>query len=341
MTTIKDIAKAAGVSVTTVSRALNGYADVSEKTRRKVEKIAAELDYSPNTLARSLVMNRSQTIGLLVSDFSTGMVKDNFMVEVLAGLNKYVAQTDYDLILFNADSTKQREKTYSQLCRERKVDGVILQGIKTDDPYLREVVESDIPCVLIDIPIESSTVGYVTTDNVLGAKKAVAHLVEQGHTNIAMMNGHNLAFVSQKRLQGYMEALKEANLSVNWDWIVNGAFEEKRAETVATALLTATPDITAIFCASDLMALGVIAAAKKLGRHIPDDLSVVGYDDILLASYATPKLTTIAQNKVEMGYQAANLLISMLEGTDESHVISIDTELIVRESTSEPRKRGK
>ncbi|WP_054950464.1 LacI family DNA-binding transcriptional regulator [Numidum massiliense] len=341
MTTIKDIAKVAGVSVTTVSRALNGYADVSEKTRRKVEKIAAELDYSPNTLARSLVMNRSQTIGLLVSDFSTGMVKDNFMVEVLAGINKYVAQTDYDLILFNADSTKQREKTYSQLCRERKVDGVILQGIKTDDPYLREVVESDIPCVLIDIPIESSTVGYVTTDNVLGAKKAVAHLVEQGHTNIAMMNGHNLAFVSQKRLQGYMEALKEANLSVNWDWIVNGAFEEKQAETVATALLTATPDITAIFCASDLMALGVIAAAKKLGRHIPDDLSVVGYDDILLASYATPKLTTIAQNKVEMGYQAANLLIRMLEGTDESHVISIDTELIVRESTSEPRKRGK
>jgi len=263
LTTIKDIAKAAGVSVTTVSRALNGYSDVSEKTRKKIELLAKELNYSPNTLARSLVMNKSKTIGLLISGIHKGMIKDDFMVEILSGIDEYVAHTDYDLVLFSTNSTKQREKTYSQLCRERKVDGVILQGMKTEDPYLKEVVESDIPCVLIDIPIKSSTVGYVTTDNVLGAKKATEYLIGLGHKNIAMMNGHNFASVSQTRLEGYLEALNDAKIAIKWNWIVNGEFDENTAENVATSLLTRNPEITAIFCASDLMALGTMKAAKK------------------------------------------------------------------------------
>ncbi|MBS4193747.1 LacI family DNA-binding transcriptional regulator [Lederbergia citri] len=333
MTTIKDIAKVAGVSVTTVSRALNGYSDVSEKTRKKIELIAKELNYSPNTLARSLVMNKSKTIGLLISGIHKGMIKDDFMVEILAGIDDYVAYTDYDLILFSTNSTKQREKTYSQLIRERKVDGVILQGMKTEDPYLKEVVESDIPCVLIDIPIKSSTVGYVTTDNVLGAKKATEYLIGLGHKNIAMMNGHNFAFVSQSRLEGYLEALNEADIAVNWEWIVNGEFEESVAERVATYLLTKNPEITAIFCASDLMAFGTMKAAKNLGISVPDELSIIGFDDILLASYVTPPLTTIAQDKFEMGYQAAKLLLEMLENREGVHGIYLDTELKVREST--------
>ncbi|MBS4204014.1 LacI family DNA-binding transcriptional regulator [Lederbergia citrea] len=333
MTTIKDIARIAGVSITTVSRALNDYSDVSENTRQRIKAIAKDLNYSPNAHARSLVTNKSKTIGLLVSDINKGMVKDNFLVEILSGIDHFVAQTDYDLVLFSTNSTKQREKTYSQLCRERRVDGVILQGIKTEDPYLREVIESDIPCVLIDIPIESSTVGYVTTDNVMGSKKAVEYLIQLGHEKIAMMNGHNFAFVSQSRLKGYFEALKEAHLSVNWDWIVNGAFDEGIAENVATNLLTKHPEITAIYCASDLMALGTMKAAKKLGINIPEELSIIGFDDILLASYVSPPLTTVAQNKSEMGYQAAKLLVEMLEDKDVSHAISLDTKLIVRESS--------
>lgn len=333
MTTIKDIAKAAGVSVTTVSRALNGYSDVSEKTRKKIELLAKELNYSPNTLARSLVMNKSKTIGLLISGIHKGMIKDDFMVEILSGIDEYVAHTDYDLVLFSTNSTKQREKTYSQLCRERKVDGVILQGMKTEDPYLKEVVESDIPCVLIDIPIKSSTVGYVTTDNVLGAKKATEYLIGLGHKNIAMMNGHNFASVSQTRLEGYLEALNDAKIAIKWNWIVNGEFDENTAENVATSLLTRNPEITAIFCASDLMALGTMKAAKKLGIRTPEELSIIGFDDILLASYVTPTLTTIAQNKFEMGYQAAKLLLDMLENKEGSHDIILDTQLVEREST--------
>lgn len=332
-TTIKDIAKAAGVSVTTVSRALNGYSDVSEKTRKKIEQVAKDLNYSPNTLARSLVMNKSKTIGLLISGLNRGSIKDNFTTEVLVGLNQYVGETDYDLVIFSTTSSKQREKTYSQLCRERRVDGAILQGIRTDDPYLREVVESDIPCVLIDIPIQSDTVGYVTTDNIQGAKKGVQHLIELGHRNIAMLNGHEFAFVSRQRLEGYYQALESSGIPINPKWVVNGDFDEKKAEMQAITLLKHHPEITAIFCASDLMAMGVIKAAKQLNLSVPEDLSIVGYDDIILAEYITPALTTIAQDKVQMGYEAAKLLINMLEHDNKPHIITLPTELKIRETT--------
>ncbi|MGD6872416.1 LacI family DNA-binding transcriptional regulator [Sutcliffiella horikoshii] len=333
MTTIKDIARVAGVSVTTVSRALNGYSDVNKKTRQRIEEVAKELNYSPNTVARSLVMKKSKTIGLLVSDMNREGVKDNFTFEVLCGINEASANSDYDLVLFSTTSSKQSQKTYTQLCRERRVDGVILQGIKTDDPYLQEVVESDIPCVLVDIPQESETVGYVTTDNVEGAKKAVAHLIERGHKNIAMINGHEKADVSIRRLQGYMEVLNNEKVPYRPEWIKNGDFKEKVAEEVAMELLTEHPEITAVFCASDLMGLGVLKAVNKIGKKVPDDIAVIGYDDIMLASYANPSLSTIRQDKFKLGFEAAVLLIDMLEGREQSHARIIDTELIIREST--------
>jgi LacI family transcriptional regulator len=333
MTTIKDIAKAAGVSVTTVSRALTGYSDVSEKTREKIKKIAKDLNYSPNTLARSLVMNKSKTIGLLISGLNRGSIKDNFTFEVLVGINQYVGETDYDLVIFSTTSSKQREKTYSQICRERRVDGAIIQGIRTDDPYLREVVDNDIPCVLIDIPIQSDNVGYITTDNVLGAKKAVSHLIELGHRNIAIVNGHEFAFVSRQRLEGYYQALEGSGLSIKPQWVVNGNFDEIKAQEQASLLLNQYPEITAIFCASDIMAMGVMKAAKLLNKKIPDDLSIVGYDDIILAEHLTPALTTIAQDKVQMGYEAAKLLINMLENKGDPHIVTLPTNLMMRGTT--------
>jgi LacI family transcriptional regulator len=332
--TIKDIAKVAGVSVTTVSRALNGYSDVNEDTRKKIIKVAKQLNYSPNSLARGLVMNKSKTIGLLVSGMNSKSIKDNFTFQVLCGINECVSSKEYDLILFSTDSSRQREKTYTQLCQERRVDGVIIQGIKLDDPYLNEVVESNIPCVLIDIPVESSTVGYVTTDNVLGAKKAMEHLIELGHRNIAMVNGYMQAYVSQQRLKGYESSLREHGIKMRGDWVVDGEFDEKKAEEVVLALLASSPEITAIFCASDVMALGAIKACRQLGFSVPNDISIVGYDDILLASYVTPSLTTVGQKVLEMGYEAADLLIEMLEGRAKKNYRILETQLIKRKSSA-------
>ncbi|WP_409291260.1 LacI family DNA-binding transcriptional regulator [Peribacillus sp. SCS-37] len=334
MTTIKDIARVAGVSVTTVSRALNGYSDVNEKTRQKIIKVSKELNYSPNTLARSLVMKKSRTIGLLVSGLEKSSIKDNFTFQVLAGVNEFITESEYDLVLFSTTSTKQREKTYSQLCKERRVDGVIIQGIRTDDPYLHEVVESNIPCMLIDIPIVTDTVGYVTTDNVEGARLACEHLISLGHRNIAMVNGHDFAFVSKERLEGFAAAMADEGISVNHEWLINGEFNEDTAEERAFVLLKEHPEITAVFCASDLMALGVIKAAKRLGLDVPSQLSVIGYDDILLAAYVTPSLTTISQNISQMGYEAVKHLVDTLEGEVEPKVISLKAELKVRETTS-------
>ncbi|WNB92550.1 LacI family DNA-binding transcriptional regulator [Bacillus sp. NEB1478] len=334
MATIKDIAREVGLSVTTVSRALNDYYDVSPKTKKRVKEVAEALNYSPNHIARSLVMKKTKTIGLLVSDLMREGVKDNFTFEVLTGINKCAGDLGYDLVLFSTSSDKQKEKTYTQLCRERRVDGVIISGIKTNDRYLTEVVTSDIPCVLIDIPVNSNSVGFVTTDNVLGAMKAVQHLIELGHTKIAFMNGHNFAYVSKKRLEGYLSAFEKSELPIHKEWIVNGSFLDSTAEKVAYELLQNNPEITAIFCASDLMALGVIKAAAKLNIKVPEDLSIVGYDDILLASYVTPSLTTISQDKYQMGYQAAELLISMLKDNTTPHQRLLNTHLIIRESTS-------
>ncbi|MED5246136.1 MULTISPECIES: LacI family DNA-binding transcriptional regulator [Priestia] len=334
MTTIKDIARVAGVSVTTVSRALNGYSDVNEKTRQKIAAVARELNYSPNTLARGLVMQKSKTIGLLVSGISRESVKDNFTFEVLCGVNERASTLGYDLILFNTNTMMQREKTYTQLCRERRVDGAIIQGIKKEDLYLKEVVESDIPCVLVDIPVHSNSVGYVTTDNALGAKKAVEHLAGLGHQHIGMINGHEDAFVSQERLNGYREALKECGLSFRSEWVVSGNFEEKKAEKAARELLNRHKEVTAIFCASDLMALGALKACKELGLDVPKDISIVGYDNIVLASYSSPNLTTVGQEVYQIGYEAADLLIEMLEGKETNMERYLDTKLIIRESTA-------
>ncbi|BFJ01461.1 LacI family DNA-binding transcriptional regulator [Priestia megaterium] len=338
MTTIKDIARVAGVSVTTVSRALNGYSDVNEKTRQKIAAVARELNYSPNTLARGLVMQKSKTIGLLVSGISRESVKDNFTFEVLCGVNERASTLGYDLILFNTNTMMQREKTYTQLCRERRVDGAIIQGIKKEDPYLKEVVESDIPCVLVDIPVHSNSVGYVTTDNALGAKKAVEHLASLGHKHIGMINGHEDAFVSQERLNGYREALKECGLSFRSEWVVSGNFEEKKAEKAAQELINRHKEVTAIFCASDLMALGALKACKELGLHVPKEMSIVGYDNIVLASYSSPNLTTVGQEVYQIGYEAADLLIEMLEGKETNMKRYLDTKLIIRESTAKNHK---
>ncbi|WP_409252316.1 LacI family DNA-binding transcriptional regulator [Bacillus sp. SCS-153A] len=338
MTTIKDIAKAAGVSVTTVSRALNGYSDVKELTRQKIVAVAKELNYSPNSLARSLVMNKSQTIGLLVSGFTKESVKDNFTVEVLAGVNECASEMNYDLVLFNTNSSMQREKTYTQLCRERRVDGVIIQGIRTDDPYLKEVVDSDIPCVLIDIPIASENVGYVTTDNELGADKAVQHLIELGHRNIGMVNGHEYAFVSQKRLNGYKRALENAGLPFKPEYVVDGSYKEGESNKVTKELLSNHPEITAIFCASDLMAIGSLKAVQEIGKKVPADISIIGYDDILLASYVSPALTTIAQNKFQLGFEAAQMLLNLLTKGDQLKQVILHTELKERNSTASIKK---
>lgn len=332
MTTIKDIAKRVGVSITTVSRALNGYDDVSESTRKKIQVAAKELGYRPNASARSLVMKKSKTIGLIVSEVSRSGIKDSFAYEVLCGINDCSGELDYDLILFSTNPSKQKSKSYTDLCLERGVDGAMIMGIRLDDPYLHEVIDARIPCVLIDIPFQNENVGYISTDNMSGAKEATMHLIANGHRKLAMINGHENAAVSMDRLKGFRSAIEASGNPFDSVKIISGNFTETGGEQAVQQLFERDPDITAIFCASDLMALGALKGLQQLGKRVPEDVSIVGYDNIHLTQYTSPPLTTVNQNKYDMGYQAAKLLIDMLEGNITDHKVILPHELVERDS---------
>lgn len=331
--TIKDVAKAAGVSITTVSRVLNQYSDVNPKTRAKVLQVVESLGYKPNSVARSLVTNRTNTVGLVVSDLSRSRNGHHFMFDVLCGINDRVQELGYDLVLYSTSTTAQKKTPYMDFVRQRRVDGVLMMGIRLDDPYTQEVVEASIPSVLIDVPLTSETCSYVTTDNVAGARMAIQHLIASGHRRIGFVNGHAQAAVSQERFQGYRMALEAEGLRYDPELVYYGDFEQEGGSLGTAELLRRHQDLTAIFYASDLMALGGLKHLHQQGLTVPDQMSVIGYDDIELASLLHPMLTTVRQKRYEMGCSAAETLIRMLDGNEQGRGIVLPPELVVRETT--------
>ena len=335
MPTIKDIANLTGFSVTTVSRALNGYHDVSEQTKEKIETAAEKIGYVPNILAQNLVMQKSKTVGILVNELKRESAKDNFTFEMLCGVNDALAESDYEFVLLSTSTAKQKNKTFTQLCEERQLAGVIIQGLKSDDKYLEEIAHSNVPCVLIDILITNETTRYVTSNQTNSIKDAIKYLRRLGHQAIAYMNGSEAAHVSSIRQQGYLDALKEIDIPVQKNYMINGHYDEDTARGVATSFLINNPEVTAMFCASDVMAIGVLSAARALGIKVPEQLSIIGFDDIVLSRYTTPPLTTIAQSPHRMATCATKLLTSMIEDKQEKTPFKlINTELIIRESTT-------
>ena len=332
MSTIKDIAKKTGYSISTVSRALNDFDDVKPDTKRRIKLAAEELGYRPNAAARRLVTRKTRTIGVILSEIQSS--NEFFLFAILNGVNSRAVELDYDILLISTNPSKQMDKTYYDLCRERNVDGAIIFGLRTNDPYLHEVVQTEhFPSVLIDIPLSGNNLGHVTTNNVQGAAIAVRHLIDLGHREIAMINGHNEAHVSQERLQGYVQALRENHILFKPERVHDGQFTEAGGDAAMQRVLDRNPGVTAVFCASDLMVLGALQALERNGKKAPDDLSIVGYDDISISAYSSPKLTTIRQDKYEMGYQAAQLLIDMLEERPTDHKIVLPNELVIRNST--------
>lgn len=331
--TIKDVAKAAGVSITTVSRVLNQYTDVNAKTRTKVLKVVEKLGYKPNAVARSLVMNRTRTIGLLVAELSRTRNAHHFMYDVICGVNDRAQELDYDLVLFSTSRTEQKRLTYMDYVNKRRVDGVLMIGMRLDNPYTREVIDASVPSVLIDLPLTGETCSYVMTDNVAGARMAVEHLLSLGHSKIGFVNGHPQAAVSIDRLRGYQDALQAAGIEYDSSRVYYGDFKSEDGVAGTDHLLQAHPELTAIFYASDLMAIGAIKMLQGQGKSIPDDLSIVGFDDIDLSTLIEPQLTTIRQNRYEMGRVAADTVIRMLGGEDKGRGIVLSPELVVRGTT--------
>mgnify|MGYP000386249409 CR=1 FL=1 len=332
MATIKDIARIANVSTTTVSRVLNDYPDVNEETRKKIKEIIIDNNYRPNTVARSLSTNKSNAIGIFFTDHFNSGLHHPFFREVNYGLEKSLGEKGYDIVYFTnrhwGDSFSYIEK-----CRDRHVDGVALMGVLRDDPNLTRLLESDLPSVFVDIDIIGKKASYVISDNISGAEKAVHYLYNLGHRKIAMLMGFNTTKTSQERFLGYQQSLKGLNLPYKPEWVFNGNYSEEGGYKAVLELLQLEELPTAIFCQSDGMAIGAMRAVEELGYKVPDDFSVIGFDDIEVSRYVRPALTTIAQDKEKMGSSVAELLINMVEKTKEDiSPIIVPVDLIERES---------
>ncbi|MDR0925408.1 MAG: LacI family transcriptional regulator [Hungatella sp.] len=336
---IKDVAKDVGVSITTVSRALNGYSDVSEKTKKKILEAVERLNYAPDINARSLGGKADTTIALLTSELRE-KDENGFVYGLIYGLFQQCSEQGCEFMLLVTNKAKQEKLSFLQLCKKKNLSGVVVSGLGTDDSYYHEVLSSNIPCALVDMRVEAKNKCSITIDNVHAAKEAVEHLIRLGHRKIGMINGSETAEVCAERYKGYASALKEAGIPVCQEYVCHCDFIEETAFEKTRKLLARHPEITAFFCASDMMAIGVVRAAEAMGMRVPEDISVVGFDDISIAGYMCKGITTIRQSPAAMGLAGGEAVWRMLKDEPVGTEIILPHELIIRETTAKARNGG-
>lgn len=333
MTTIRDVAKAAGLSVSIVSKAFNNYTDVNEKTRQRIFEIANQMGYTPNLVAKNLSSKKQTTIGLISSGVLNNSEKDNNAFNIFKGVYTAVTTSQFELSIYLIDSQRQKQKSYAQYCRERNIGGALLQGIRVDDPYYMELIDTNIPCVVLDIIPETNNglVGSVSIDNVKASKEIAMYLIERNHRDIVVMAGRKKTYVNSERIKGVQEACMENEVELQDNEILYADFSEQEAYVVAKEYLK-TKRPTAFLCFSDLMAFGVMKAVKEIGLKIPEDISITGFDDLIFSSYTEPQLTTIGQDFFEIGKMASELLQDLMENKLERKHVNVDHRLVERGS---------
>lgn len=337
MSTIHEVAKLSGVSVSTVSRVFNGYGDVSAATRERVLAAARSLDYAPSAAARTLVRQRSQLIGVVLF---TGLdhpdIGHPFFQDVLAGLKHEIGAGGYDVLLFateRPESGGNGAHSYLGRARHHRVDGVVLWGVDRDDPEVVKLVEADVPLIGVDLDVSGPRASYVSSDNVGGARLAVRHLHGLGHRRIAMIAGPEDSKPGADRLVGFRAELQALGIERHAEYEQIGDWYTESGERAMQALLALPEPPTAVFAAADLMAVGAMKAARDAGLDVPADLAVVGFDDIPLASLLHPALTTINQDKIGLGRAAARALLEQIENPEITPAaLTLPVELIIRAS---------
>jgi len=330
---IKDIAKKLGISAAAVSKALNDRKDISERLKRKVRETAKELDYTPNSIAKRLVTNKSNTIGVFVFSRQEYTFSKDLGLQFLGGVLEEANKNNYDIVLFSIDSDLLNEKSYIELCKERKAEGAIFTGLRLDDPHIEKIKNSTFPISIIDTFIEGKNVNFVSTDNKLGVFEALDYLWGLGHRRIAMINGHSNAQVSWERLNAYQDYLEEREV-YDKELVFTGDFTEDSGYQCAEKIMKLEKIPTAIFVASDLMALGAMRAFKKNSFNLPKDMSIIGFDDIPIGDYFTPRLTTIGQDAVSMGKWSVRLILNKLKKEKPRTKCLLKPKLIIRDSCS-------
>jgi DNA-binding LacI/PurR family transcriptional regulator len=332
--TQRQIAEEVGVSRTTVSLVLNNVAGVriSPETRQRILQVARRLNYYPDAAARTLVSGRTHTIGFVLCQSPDCIFADAFLPEVLRGVGDAVQESGFRVLIHSVDDVAAPE-AYIGLVREKHIDGIILSGPRCDDQQLSHLKAESFPVVLLG-QLPRSGIPFVDVDNVGAARQAVEHLIDLGHRRIGLITNAPLAYTAARdRLAGYRGALEEAGLSYAEELVRYGDFREESGGETMSQLLDLPRPPTAVFVASDLVAFGALMEVKRRGQTIPGDVALVGFDDVRLAHYVNPPLTTMRLPAYELGYRAATLLTQLIVGESvEEQEILLRTELVVRQS---------
>ncbi|HSI60458.1 MAG TPA: substrate-binding domain-containing protein [Ideonella sp.] len=309
MITIKDVAQHAGVSVTTVSHVVNGTRFVSAEARERVQLAIQALNYVPSALARSLKSNRTQTVGVMIPNNS-----NPYFAEIIRGIEDACYTAGFNVILCNSDDDPHKQATYVRLLSEKQVDGLIVLSSGSDAGLLQSLRSATMPLVLVDREIEGLEADLVEVNHESGGLLATEHLLQLGHRRIACIAGPADLSSARERVQGYRRALRQAGLALD-DRLLRNADFTSAGGYQAMASLLAGPAAgwpSAVFACNDLMAIGALCAIATQSLRMPQDVSVIGFDDIALATYSNPPLTTIAQPKHQTGELAARLLLQRL-----------------------------
>ena len=296
-----------------------------------------ELNYTPNALARSLRQRRTRTLGIIVPDSA-----NPYFAEVARGVEDASFAHDYSVILCNSDSDPEKESLYINVLAEKQVDGICLVAASTQtiEEQLEAVPQLQIPMILIDRESPDTIVDSVVVKNTDGGIEAVEHLLALGHQRIGCITGLPDLVNSQKRSAGYRQAIRDAGLLIDESLMIEGDFRYESGYDATKRLLSLENPPTAVFACNDLMAIGAISAVVSLGLSVPEDVSIVGFDDILLAVFTNPSLTTVVQPKHEMGVTAAQILLQRLANPEPPPIRHIlDTHLLVRDSTTAVRRQ--
>jgi DNA-binding LacI/PurR family transcriptional regulator len=328
---IKDIARMANVSHSTVSRALVSSALVRPQTADRIRRIAREAGYQPSAAARSLVTRKSFTIGIVVTT-----IADPFVAEVVSGIEDVAKNHGYSVFLSNSNADPERERQMVQTFAERRVDGIVVTSSRVGAMYMPLLSQMMVPVVLINNQHPGAFIHSVMVENVDASRAATRHLVSLGHRRIAYL-GDRYGYQSDtERFMGYRQALELAALPFQPELVVHGDGGSEGGEQAMSSLLALTQRPSAVFCYNDMSALGALRTIRVAGLRVPDDISVVGFDDLYVARYTNPPLTTVRQPMRRMGLLAMESLLKLMAGQNSLETLVVPAEFIMRESTAAP-----
>lgn len=331
MVSIKDIARSANVSHSTVSRALRNSPLVNAETRALVRKIAEQQGYTVSAAARSLVTHRTNTIGVVVTS-----IANPFVGEIVAGIEEFVLAHQYSILLSTSQSDPEREMQAVRALHEHRVDGILVNSSRVGRLYLPLLAELKVPIVLINNEHPGEFIHSVSINNLKAGREATGHLVALGHRRIGYVGNQFGLQADTDRFGGYRQVVEEADIGFQPELVAHGDGGPEGGRRAAQRLLNLPQHPTAIFCFNDMEAFGVLRAARERGLQVPRDLSIVGLDDLYFSSYTDPPLTTVQQPKLEMGRLAAQILLELLSGGKPDSHITLAGRLVVRGSTAAP-----